>query len=131
MGNYCRRLVNRSTTSNSKCCLIQATSSSYSTATEPIPPPSDGSPKQYAPKIEQLVTDISQLTLLEVADLNELLKKTLNIQDAPMMAMGAMPAVAVKGEEEEEDAAPAREKTNFTVKLTKFDAGKKVALIKE
>ncbi|XP_035824271.1 39S ribosomal protein L12, mitochondrial isoform X2 [Aplysia californica] len=106
-------------------------SSSYTTAADVIPPPpSDIVSKQYSPKIEQLVTDISQLTLLEVADLNELLKKTLNIQDAPMMAMGAMPAVAAK-EEDEEEAAPKREKMSFTVKLTKFDAGKKVALIKE
>lgn len=32
---------------------------------------------------------------MEVADLNELLKKTLNISDAPVMAFGAgMPAAA-------------------------------------
>ncbi|XP_005092988.1 39S ribosomal protein L12, mitochondrial isoform X1 [Aplysia californica] len=129
--NYCRRLVERSTLLNSRCCLVQMMSSSYTTAADVIPPPpSDIVSKQYSPKIEQLVTDISQLTLLEVADLNELLKKTLNIQDAPMMAMGAMPAVAAK-EEDEEEAAPKREKMSFTVKLTKFDAGKKVALIKE
>lgn len=34
----------------------------------------EGEEKQYAPKIKQLVKDISQLNLLEVADLNELLK---------------------------------------------------------
>lgn len=37
-------------------------------------PPLDGSPKQYSPKIQQLVNDIACLTLLEVSDLNELLK---------------------------------------------------------
>lgn len=43
--------------------------------TEAIPPAAlEGEEKQYAPKIQQLVKDISQLTLLEVADLNELLK---------------------------------------------------------
>ena len=33
--------------------------------------------------------------------------------------------------EAEEEEAPKREKTSFSVKLVKFDAGKKVALIKE
>lgn len=37
-------------------------------------PPLDGAPKQYPPKIQQLVNDIASLTLLEVSDLNELLK---------------------------------------------------------
>lgn len=36
--------------------------------------------KQYPEKITNIVTEISKLTLIEVADLNELLKKTLNIQ---------------------------------------------------
>jgi hypothetical protein len=45
------------------------------TATNVIPPPSfEGESKKYAPKIQKLVDEISQLTLLEVADLNELLK---------------------------------------------------------
>ena len=34
-------------------------------------------------------------------------------------------------EEEEEEAAPVREKSVFSVKLTSFDASKKIALIKE
>ena len=38
------------------------------------PPPANASDKQYPQKIESLVSDISKLTLLEVADLNELLK---------------------------------------------------------
>ena len=37
-------------------------------------PTLDGAPKQYSPKIQQLVNDIASLTLLEVSDLNELLK---------------------------------------------------------
>lgn len=42
-----------------------------------------------AEKLQRIVTDISQLTLLEVAELNQLLKTTLNIPDAPVMAYGA------------------------------------------
>ena len=49
-----------------------------------------------AEKINRIVSDISQLTLIEVAELNKLLKTTLNIPDAPMMSYGAAPAPAAK-----------------------------------
>lgn len=50
-----------------------------------------------------------------------------------MMSGGpAVAAAPAKAEEEEEEAAaPAAVQTSFTVKLTKFDAAKKVAIIKE
>ncbi|KAK7502359.1 hypothetical protein BaRGS_00006312 [Batillaria attramentaria] len=130
VSNYCRRLALKHRMLQT--CQCVCTSRHRSTAAaETIPPPhAEGEPKIYNPKIEKLVQDISQLTLLEVADLNELLKKTLNIQDAPMMAMGAVAAPAAK-EEEEEEVAPRQEKVAFTVKLTKFDDKKKVQLIKE
>ena len=47
----------------------------------------------FPEKIVRLVDDISQLNLLEVADLNSLLKTRLNISDAPVMMAGA-PAAA-------------------------------------
>lgn len=96
-------------------------------------PPLDGAPKQYSPKIQQLVSDIASLTLLEVSDLNELLKKTLNIQDVGMMPMGAVAGLATPAAQTaEEDEAPAKkEKTHFTVKLTELKAAEKVKLIKE
>ncbi|KAG7505179.1 39S ribosomal protein L12, mitochondrial [Solea senegalensis] len=95
-------------------------------------PPVDGAPKQYPPKIQQLVNDIASLTLLEVSDLNELLKKTLNIQDIGMMPMGAMAATgAPVPQAAEEEEAPVKEKTHFTVKLTDLKATDKVKLIKE
>ncbi|KAF3700086.1 39S ribosomal protein L12, mitochondrial [Channa argus] len=95
-------------------------------------PPLDGEPKQYSPKIQQLVSDIASLTLLEVSDLNELLKKTLNIQDVGMMPMGTMAASAVPvAQATEEDAPVKKEKTHFTVKLTEVKAAEKVKLIKE
>jgi len=95
-------------------------------------PPLDGAPKQYPPKIQQLVNDIANLTLLEVSDLNELLKKTLNIQDVGMMPMGAMAAAAAPAPQAEEEEAPVKkEKTHFTVKLTELKAEDKVKLIKE
>lgn len=54
----------------------------------------------YSHKIEQIVSEISGLTLLEVADLNSALKERLNIPDAapvaamhPGMMMAAPPQV--------------------------------------
>nr|CAG4649052.1 EOG090X0O3H [Polyphemus pediculus] len=87
---------------------------------------------QLAPaeKLHKIVSDISQLNLIEVAELNKLLKTTLNIPDAPMMAYGSAPAPAPKEEEDEEKTVVAVQ-TSFTVKLTKFDETKKIALIKE
>ncbi|CAL4138808.1 unnamed protein product [Meganyctiphanes norvegica] len=94
-----------------------------------IPSP-EGAPKVYAPKIESIVHEITNLTLVEVADLNELLKKTLNISDAPMMAVGAAPALAAKEEEEEEEVVVQKVQTSFTVKMTAIDATKKIPTIK-
>lgn len=42
-------------------------------STEPLPLPNEPE-KTYSPKIQKIVDDISQLTLIEVSDLNELLK---------------------------------------------------------
>merc|ERR1719193_1820787 len=64
--------------------------------------------KVFSEKITRIVDDISSLNLLEVADLNSLLKSKLNISDAPVMMAGAAapaPAAAAPVEEEEE-AAP-------------------------
>merc|ERR1719499_2633772 len=88
--------------------------------------------KVYPEKIVTIVDQISGLNLLEVADLNALLKSRLNISDTPVMMAGGPVAAAPKVEEEEEAvAAPTAIQTSFTVKLEKFDAAKKVALIKE
>ncbi|CAJ1075208.1 S ribosomal protein L12%2C mitochondrial [Xyrichtys novacula] len=90
------------------CALRHLMTSPVSHSDAIATPPLDGAPKQYSPKIQQLVTDIANLTLLEVSDLNELLK-------------GA-----------EDDEAPAKkEKTHFIVKLTEMKAAEKVKLIKE
>ena len=49
--------------------------------------------QEYPAKIVHIVESISQLNLLEVADLNSLLKSRLNISDAPVMMAGG-PAAA-------------------------------------
>ena len=73
-------------------------------------------------KIEQLVEDLSGLTVLEAAELAKLLEDKWGVSAAAPVAVAAGPAAA--------GAAPAAEKTEFTVMLT--DAGdKKINVIKE
>ena len=116
---------------------------------EPIQAPQmDGEKKIYSQKIQNIVTEISKLTLIEVSDLNQLLRQTLNIKDVAMFSGGgpnaggnsaaAEAAAAKKKKEEEEEAAaaeaaatPVQTKSSFKVKLVKYDETKKVALIKE
>ena len=74
-------------------------------------PQSENAPidsKQYPEKIISIVEGISKLTLLEVADLNELLKTRLKITDAPVMMAGSFAggSAAAPVVEEEEEAAP-------------------------
>ncbi|XP_050298020.1 39S ribosomal protein L12, mitochondrial [Anthonomus grandis grandis] len=112
-----------------KSSLVLQSAETQAAAPEKLefPPPS-GVDKPVSPKIDKLATEISQLNLIEVSELSSLLKKRLNLPDAPVMPMGAF---ATAPAEEEEEAAPAKVKTTFTVKLMKFDEKQKVALIKE
>ncbi|KAI9691642.1 MAG: hypothetical protein M1822_007713 [Bathelium mastoideum] len=88
-------------------------------------------------KITGIVDQISQLTLLETADLVSLLKTRLNIPDLPIGGFAAPPGAAGQGAAasapvEEEEAAPAaQEKTLFNLKLQSFDAAAKPKVIKE
>ncbi|OXB81087.1 UNVERIFIED_CONTAM: hypothetical protein H355_005017 [Colinus virginianus] len=95
--------------------------------------PLDTAAKEYSPKVRQLVRDIAGLTLLEVADLNALLKETLKIPDVGVMPAGAaVPVPAQPAPQEEEEAVPIKkEKTHFSVRLTELKATEKVKLIKE
>ncbi|XP_055351254.1 39S ribosomal protein L12, mitochondrial-like [Paramacrobiotus metropolitanus] len=102
-------------------------------AEEPLAAPqAPGTERDYAPKIRKIVDDIAALSILEVADLNELLKKTLKIPDQAFMSAGGFaPAQAAAPAAEEEEAVKKKEKSSFTIRLLKFDEGKKVQLIKE
>ncbi|CAL8106366.1 unnamed protein product [Calicophoron daubneyi] len=102
----------------------------------PIEPPSlsgKESEKTFPPHICELVEKISHLTLLEVADLCELLQQRLNIKAPAAFATtiavpGQVSASATPDTGGEQQTAV---KTSFTVRLVKFDAAKKVQLIKE
>ncbi|KAL3844718.1 hypothetical protein ACJIZ3_002121 [Penstemon smallii] len=100
-------------------------------AQESKPPTSD--------RVLGIADEISGLTLLEISDLTEVLRKKMGIEEMPMMAvmmpgMGFAPGMAgAKGKgggaaEKEE----AKEKTAFDLKLEGgFDAGAKIKIIKE
>ncbi|KAM6049781.1 large ribosomal subunit protein bL12m isoform 2-T2 [Theristicus caerulescens] len=93
--------------------------------------PLDTAAKEYSPKVRQLVRDIAGLTLLEVADLNALLKETLKIPDVGVMPAAASLLPAQAAPQEEEEVPLKKEKTHFTVRLTELNPADKVKLIKE
>lgn len=72
---------------------------------------------------EEIVEALSQLSVLEVADLVKTLEEKWGVSAAaPVAAVAAGPAAA---------AAPVEEKTEFDVKLVETPADKKIAVIKE
>lgn len=83
--------------------------------------------KNDPPHIKAIVDQISQLKFYEVAVLNEALKRELKIPDVQRVVSTGGAAISA----DEDNASAAATKTSFTVKLTKFDDTKKVALIKE
>lgn len=81
-----------------------------------------------AANIEQLIEEISNMTVLELSELVKALEEKFGVSASasPMMAMpGMMPAAAA-----EEEAAEEEEKTEFDVQLKDFGA-KKIPVIKE
>ncbi len=74
--------------------------------------------------LQKIVNDLSVLTVLEAAELAKLLEEKWGVSAAAAVAVAAGPAAAAPG------AAPAEEKTEFTVVLA--TAGeKKIEVIKE
>ncbi|KAK7060195.1 54S ribosomal protein L12, mitochondrial [Paramarasmius palmivorus] len=90
--------------------------------------PSEHIPSKDA-NINKIVDDISQLTLLQAADLVATLKSRLNIQEIAMPAAAAAPAAAAPADEPA--AEKPAEKTIFNVKLESFDAAAKPKIIRE
>lgn len=75
--------------------VIRQTESSTAAATKtalpvspPPPTPPTGADKPVDPKIDKIANDITSLNLIEVAELSDLLKKRLNLPDAPVMPAG-------------------------------------------
>ena len=77
-------------------------------------------------KLQKLVEELDQLTLMEAAELSKLLQEKWGVSAAAPVMMGAMPAA---GGAAAAAAAPVEEKTEFDVILK--DAGaKKIEVIK-
>ena len=74
--------------------------------------------------LEQLVEDLSNLTVLEAAELSKLLEEKWGVSAAAPVAVAAAPGAAAGGGE------AAAEKTEFTVVLTAA-GDKKINVIKE
>ncbi|KAI7976096.1 hypothetical protein EIK77_008114 [Talaromyces pinophilus] len=141
----CCRQVVRSSASSSQVPFLRISTSSSSTFQQrrrtAVPSArrwqsTDAAAAPANPKIVQIVDQISQLTLLETADLVASLKSRLNIPDLPVggFAMAAGPGAAggAAAAAEEEEAAPAAaEKTLFNLKLESFEAASKPKVIKE
>jgi large subunit ribosomal protein L7/L12 len=72
--------------------------------------------------LQKLVNDLSQLTVLEAADLAKMLEEKWGVSAAAAVAVAAAPGAAA--------AAPVEEKTEFTVMLTSHGE-KKIEVIKE
>ncbi|MGD9002090.1 MAG: 50S ribosomal protein L7/L12, partial [Anaerolineae bacterium] len=73
--------------------------------------------------LEQIVQQISELSLLEASQLVSMLEEELGVSAAAPVAMAAMPGMAAAVEEEEE------EKTEFNVVITEVGP-KKIQVIK-
>lgn len=71
--------------------------------------------------IDQLVESLSQLTVLEMAQLKEALESKWGVKAQAAVAVAAAPAAA---------AAPAVESTDFEVTLVESPADKKIGVIK-
>lgn len=98
------------------------------------PAPSAQAAGAVSPRVAALLDDLVSLNMLEVKQLTDGLKDRLGIDDAatapafnPAMFAGMAPGPAGATAE----AEPEPEKTHFNLKLEKFDAGKKIAIIKE
>jgi large subunit ribosomal protein L7/L12 len=72
--------------------------------------------------LQKLVDDLSQLTVIEAADLAKMLEEKWGVSAAAAVAVAAAPGAAA--------AAPVEEKTEFTVILAAF-GDKKIDVIKE
>ncbi|KAG0013981.1 cytoplasmic RNA-binding protein [Entomortierella chlamydospora] len=128
---FSARLAPRTISRIAPSVVVNRAANYSSAATEKLDAPGTG--KDVDPKIVSIVDQISGLTLLQTTDLVSLLKTRLNIQEIAMPVGGgggAAPAAqaAAAAPVEEEKAA---EKTEFSVKLEKFDAAAKAKLIRE
>ncbi|VDP53053.1 unnamed protein product [Soboliphyme baturini] len=93
-------------------------------------PSADGEEKTFAPKISEIVDSITRLTLVEISELNEALKKRLNLPEFSAMSYSPQMNTAAPQTTESMPKVESK-KTSFKVKLVRYDEKKKIPLIKE
>lgn len=79
-------------------------------------------------KVIRLADDMFALSILEVSDVADLLKKKLKISNMPMIG-GGLALQGAGSAQQSEEKKP--EKMTFDVKLEKYDAAAKIKIIKE
>ena len=75
-------------------------------------------------KVDSIINDLKELSLIEAADLVKLIEETFGVSASAPVAVAAAPVAADGG------AAAAEEKDSFNIKLTDVPADKKIAVIK-
>ncbi|KAK9071424.1 hypothetical protein SSX86_009993 [Deinandra increscens subsp. villosa] len=103
------------------------------------PQQSDSNPSTPSTRVTEIVTELMNLTLLESADLTEVMRKKMGINEMPVMAV-MMPGMGLRtgvkggggGAAGKGGGEKAAEKTAFDLKLEGgFDTGSKIKIIKE
>ncbi|CAI9110852.1 OLC1v1010942C1 [Oldenlandia corymbosa var. corymbosa] len=125
-------LVNQTENHVSKPPVLGFKFANFTTSAQELTPP------PVAPEsVSLLVDELSELTLMDVMDLNDVLKQKFGIPDMPTMAV-MMPGMKLGGAPGVKGGGPAAkveekaEKTAFDLKLEGgFDAGAKLKIIKE
>ncbi|XP_031484069.1 54S ribosomal protein L12, mitochondrial-like [Nymphaea colorata] len=91
---------------------------------------------EVSQKVVEIVDEVTGLTLMEIADLTEVLRKKFGVDEMPMMdvmmpgmGMGGVGGGARAGGAKAEEKKA--EKTAFDLKLESFDAASKIKIIKE
>ena len=79
-------------------------------------------------KVVEIADAIAGLTLVECAELSNVLKEKLGLSDVDLMAAAPAGGAAAGADADDE---PAAEKTSFDIKLEGFDAKAKIKVIKE
>lgn len=77
-------------------------------------------------KVEKIIESLKELTLIEASELVKAIEETFEVSAAAPVAVAAAPVAGGAGATE-----AAEEKSEFNVKVTGFDAAKKIAVIKE